>query len=240
MFSSFIKQINMSKTVLITGATGNLGKDVVQKLYAEGYKLFATLGSAPAPDYFSDLGVESENINLTDEMAVQQFAHSFIKSHPDLEAVVMMVGGFAPGSIEETSGASFDKMVALNFKTAFFITRPLLQYFKNRPMGGQFIFFGTRPALEAKEGKDLFAYALSKSLVFRLAECINESGKGKGVSATVVVPSTIDTPANRMAMPKADFSKWVKSEHIADAIRFVLSEPGHQLRDSVVKMYNES
>lgn len=230
----------MSKTVLITGATGNLGRAVLQRFQQEGYRMLATLSSGPPPDYFAELGVESRKVDLTDEEAVQLFAQEAIENHPDLDAAVMLVGGFAAGRIEETTGAEIDKMIALNFKTAFFLTRPLLQHFTGRPGGGRFIFVGTRPALNPAEGKNLFAYALSKSLVFRLAECVNEAGKGKKVAATVVVPSTIDTPANRNAMPKADFSRWVKAEHLADSITFALSNAGGQLRESVLKMYNEA
>lgn len=99
---------------------------------------------------------------------------------------------------------------------------------------------GSRPALEAEEGKDLIAYAFSKRLVFYLAELINVYGKGKNISASVIVPSTIDTPANRQAIPHADFSKWVTPEAIADTICFLLSDSGRQIREGVVKLYNEA
>jgi NAD(P)-dependent dehydrogenase (short-subunit alcohol dehydrogenase family) len=82
------------------------------------------------------------------------------------------------------------------------------------------------------------AYSLSKSLVFRLAELFNESGKSKNISATVLVPSTIDTPQNRASMPDADFAKWVPAASIADVVAFLLTDSGHMVRETVVKVYN--
>jgi NAD(P)-dependent dehydrogenase (short-subunit alcohol dehydrogenase family) len=127
----------------------------------------------------------------------------------------------------------------LNFKTAYFIARPLMQHFE-KVGGGQFILIGARPALKAEAGKDYVAYALSKSLVFALSELINASGSGKKISSTVIVPSTIDTEANRKSMPDANFSKWVKAESIAETIEFVLSDAGQSMRDTVIKMYHEA
>ena len=77
-------------------------------------------------------------------------------------------------------------------------------------------------------------------MIFKLAESINAEGKDKGVTAIVIVPSTIDTEANRKAMPNADFSKWVPAENIADAISYSLSDTGRMLRESVIKIYNRS
>ena len=81
---------------------------------------------------------------------------------------------------------------------------------------------------------------MSKAMIFKLAEHINAEGGDKGVTATVIVPSTIDTEANRKAMPQADFSKWVPAENIADTISFSLSETGSMMRESVIKVYNRS
>ena len=131
-------------------------------------------------------------------------------------------------------------MIALNFYTAFHIVRPLLAHFLEKKHGGQFILVGSRPGLNAADGKDFFAYSLSKAMIFKLAEFINAEGKDKGVTATVIVPSTINTEANRKAMPNADFSKWVPAENIADAIAFSLSGTGKMLRDNVIKIYNRS
>lgn len=227
------------KTILVTGANGNLGASVVQHLHSQGHRICATVGSGHLPEDFTKMTVDARSVNLTDEAASQQYIEEITRQHPNLSDAVLLVGGFAMGSIAGTGGDAIDKQIALNFKTAYFIVRPLMDFFEKKG-GGQIILVGARPALLPEAGKDLVAYALAKSLVFRLAEIVNAAGKGKNITATVIVPSTIDTPPNRQAMPGADFSKWVKPEDIAETIAFVISDAGSTLRESVLKVYNES
>lgn len=229
----------MKKTILITGANGNLGSAVVDHLHSLGHRICATIGRSDRPENFSEKTVDARSINLTDETATQQYIEEITRRQPDLSAAVLLVGGFATGSLADTAGDAIDKQIALNFKTAYFIVRPLMDFFEKKG-GGQIVLVGARPALSPEAGKDLVAYALSKSLVFRLAEIVNAAGKGKRITATVIVPSIIDTQPNREAMPDADFSKWVKTEDIAKTIGFVLTDAGATLRESVLKVYNES
>jgi NAD(P)-dependent dehydrogenase (short-subunit alcohol dehydrogenase family) len=229
----------MMKTILVTGANGNLGAAVVDHLHSMGHQICATTGRGGLPEDFTKKTVDARSVNLTDEAASQQYIEEITRRHPGLSAAVLLVGGFAMGSIAETGGDAIDKQIALNFKTAYFIVRPLMEFFEKKG-GGQIILVGARPALSPEAGKDLVAYALAKSLIFRLAELVNAAGKGKGITATVIVPSLIDTPPNRQAMPDADFSKWVKSEDIAGTIGFILSDTGMKLREPVLKVYNES
>jgi NAD(P)-dependent dehydrogenase (short-subunit alcohol dehydrogenase family) len=105
---------------------------------------------------------------------------------------------------------------------------------------GRLVFVGARPALQPEDGKKMLAYALSKSLLFRLAEFINAAAKGKNVTASVIVPSTIDTEINRQSMPKADFVQWVQPAQIADTLEFICSDKGLPLRESVYKLYNNA
>lgn len=236
----FCKTIEfMSKTVLVTGANGNLGNAVVSHLHGLQHRIFATVGSGEISPDFKEMTVDARGVNLTDEAASGQYVEEITQQHPDLSAAVLLVGGFAMGDIARTDGAAIDKQIALNFKTAYFIARPLLAHFEKRG-GGQFILVGARPALDANAGQGLVAYSLGKSLVFQLAEIINAAGKGKHITATVLVPSTIDTVQNRLAMPDADFSKWIKAGDIAESIAFVLSDAGSTLRETVMKVYNES
>jgi NAD(P)-dependent dehydrogenase (short-subunit alcohol dehydrogenase family) len=106
--------------------------------------------------------------------------------------------------------------------------------------GGRIVLVGSRPALVPKEGKNSFAYALSKSLIFKLADFLNAEGSSKNVTASVIVPSTIDTEANRSAMPDKDFTAWVKPEEIAASMAFICSGDGNPLRESVLKIYNRA
>lgn len=228
----------MKKAILITGAGGNLGAAVVKRLTEENRHLLATVHNADAVESLQSEQVEAVALDLTDEAAVQPFVAQQT-TQKDLEAAILLAGGFSPGSLLKTDGAAIKKMLALNFETAFYLVRELLPVFEKRG-GGQFVLVGARPALDPKAGKDLAAYAFSKTLVFKLAEFINAYGKDKGINATVIVPSIIDTPPNREAMPDADFSKWVTPEAIADAIAFTLSDSGRQMKESILKMYNES
>lgn len=228
----------MKKSILLTGASGNLGGAVLQRLSAAGYHILAIASSQQGADALQSESVEAARLDLSDEAAVQAYIKE-MNPNRDIAAAVLLAGGFMPGKLGETGSEALHKMIALNFETAFYTVRELLPVFEKRG-GGQFILIGTRSGMEAKEGKNMAAYAFSKGLVFQLAEMINAYGKTKGIDATVIVPSTIDTSANRKAMPQADFSKWVSPGAIADAILFVLSDSGRQMRESVLKLYHES
>ncbi len=235
-----IKFQKMKKTILVTGAAGNLGTTVVRKLDEAGYRILATLGPSGGGDTFAGLDVKTEKLDLSDAVATQSFVQKITADKTrDLAGAVLLVGGFAMGDLGETSVSEVRNMFTLNFETAFNAVKPLFEYFKNKG-GGQFVLIGARPAIEPADGRRMVAYALSKSLVFELAEIINAEGKNHNVTATVLVPSTIDTPANRKSMPEADTGKWVSPEAIADAIVFLFSSAGRQLRDGVLKMYNNS
>ena len=226
----------MSKSIIITGATGNLGGAVTKKLLADGFKLYTTLvpnEKAPVDDR-----IHAKVVDLFDERDCAVYIDEISESD-DVQAGIFLVGGFAMGSLTETNLGALDKMIRLNFYTAFSMAKPLFEHFEKKG-GGQIILIGARPALQPKQGKLAVAYALSKSLIFHLAEIINAEGKDKNIRASVVVPSTIDTPPNRQSMPNADFNKWVPAESIADVIAFLLTDSGSMLRETVVKVYNES
>jgi NAD(P)-dependent dehydrogenase (short-subunit alcohol dehydrogenase family) len=178
--------------------------------------------------------------DLLSEKDTEDLAARVLRDYDDLDSAVLLVGGFAMGKLADTSNEDLDKMIRLNFYTALNVVRPLLRHFLQRPGGGRFVLVGSRPGLDAAAGKDFFAYSLSKAMVFKLAEFIDAEGKGKNVDAVVIVPSTIDTEANRKAMPDADFSKWVTPEVIAETISFYLSPEGRMIREAIVKVYNRS
>ena len=227
-------------SLIITGANGNLGTAVVNRLLKDGYHILAAAGYGRIGNLPDHKNLDSLQVDLSDEDQALSFAETTMQLNPDLQAAVLLVGGFAMGKLADTNKADLDRMINLNFYTAYHLVRPLLVHFLNRPQGGQFILVGSRPGLNAADGKDFFAYSMSKAMIFKLADFINAEGKDKGVTATVIVPSTIDTEANRKAMPDADFSKWVPAENIAVAISFSLSETGRMMRESVIKIYNRS
>ena len=156
--------------------------------------------------------------DLSNETTVETVISQIIAKHKNIDAALLLVGGYASGGIAETNGDTLKKMFTLNFDTAYFVARPLFQQMLKQSTGGRLVFVGARPALRPKDANKSLGYALSKSLIFKLAEALNAAGSDKNVTASVVVPSTIDTPVNRQAMPNADFSSWVKAEDIASAM----------------------
>lgn len=224
----------MQKTILITGVNGNLGYAVAKKFQDEGYKIYGT-----ARQNIDLEGVITTNVDLTDELAVQAFVDQLLVQSPGLNAAVLTVGAYEEGGIHATNQASLRKMYTLNFETAYFVVRALLTHFE-KIGGGHFVLIGSRAAFEATAAIYNIAYGLSKTALMALADIINAYGKDKNIQCSVVVPSIIDTPQNRSAMPEADFKKWTTPEAIADAIYFLFTESGKHLRETVLKMYKEA
>jgi NAD(P)-dependent dehydrogenase (short-subunit alcohol dehydrogenase family) len=230
----------MPATILITGANGNLGAATVKKFLDEGYRVIAIdhsgthLGFAAGHENF-----ELKSVDVGDEQAVDSFIEELIELYGSIDAALMLVGGFAMGDIAATDGAAMRKMYTLNFETAYFVARPLFQHMLDKGYG-RLVFIGARPALRPEQGKGIVAYSLTKSLLFHLAELLNATAKGKNVVASVVAPSTIDTPVNRDSMPDADPSTWVRPEQIADLLAFICSKNADPLREPVYKIYNNS
>ncbi|MCB9317576.1 MAG: SDR family NAD(P)-dependent oxidoreductase [Lewinellaceae bacterium] len=231
------------KSILVTGAAGNMGRAVVSRFLTDGHTIHATLGHGhDAPQFETTSGAGqlfTAPVDLMDAAASESFIKGIIARGQSIDAAVCMVGGWQSGSLAETTMQDLDKMFKLNFATAFNIARPLLEFFEKQGHG-QFVFIGARPAINPADGKNQVAYALSKALVFHLAEIINEQGKGKNISAGVLVPSILDTPQNRAAMPDANAADWVTPEAAADSIAFLLSETGEKLRQTVLKLYNNA
>jgi NAD(P)-dependent dehydrogenase (short-subunit alcohol dehydrogenase family) len=229
----------MKRTILLTGANGNLGYDVVDALASEGHTLLAITGSGELSEEQKSKVAFTEEVDLSDESASTAVVYKIISDYTDVSVAILLAGGFSVGAIGETNEDMLDGQIALNFKTAWFVIRPLIEHWKKN-QGGQIILMGARPAINPAEGKNLVAYALSKSLLFSLAEIINEDGKDKGIAASIIVPSILDTPPNRESMPDADFTHWVKTEDVAKTIQYILSDAGQQLHQPVFKMYNKA
>jgi NAD(P)-dependent dehydrogenase (short-subunit alcohol dehydrogenase family) len=228
------------KKIIITGANGNLGSAVTKLFLDRGYRVIATVQSEDSKKEMPQHpNLQAEVVNLTNETETASFVQNTIDAEGTIDAALMLVGGFAAGKITDTKTEDIKKQIALNFETAYNITHPLYQHMLAKG-NGRLIFIGARPALQPADGKNLVAYALSKSLLFKLAEFINKDAKGKNITATVVVPSTIDTPLNRKNMPDADPNNWVKAEDLAEILEFVCSDRSLALRETVLKVYNNA
>jgi NAD(P)-dependent dehydrogenase (short-subunit alcohol dehydrogenase family) len=228
------------KTVIITGANGNLGMAVTNAFLSKGYKVIATVINEEArKDMPVHENLQTEAVNLTSEEEAASFVQSAIERNGGIAAALMLVGGFAMGNIAATKSEDIKKQISLNFDTAYNITQPLFQHMLANNYG-RLVFIGARPALQAKDGKNLIAYGLSKSLLFKLADYLNEEARGKNVATSVVVPSTIDTALNRKSMPDVNPDNWVKPEALADVLEFLVSDKGNPLRQTVLKVYNNA
>jgi NAD(P)-dependent dehydrogenase (short-subunit alcohol dehydrogenase family) len=228
----------MERTVIITGANGNLGKVVVRRFLEEGYHVFGTQGPGKASDALhSDTRLSLRSVDLGHEEAAQKFVEDVLEVRQTIDAAIFLAGGFSVGNLETTGSEELYRMYRLNFETAYNIARPIFLHMMQQPEGGKLIFVGARPALEAASGKDLMAYSLSKSLLFTFAEMLNVEGEGRKVSASVVVPGTIDTAANRKSMPDADFSSWVSPEHIANMMVVLSENKGEVAEEAVLQVY---
>lgn len=230
----------INKTVIVTGASGNMGQAVIKKFLAEGYNVVGTIVPNDAtPFEMEHARLEKIIVDLMSEEDTAKFIQNVIAKYGNVDAAVLTVGGFAMGKIESTSAADILKQYKLNFETAYHVARPVfVQMVKQR--SGRIFMAGSKPGLDAKNGKGMVAYGLGKSLIFRLAELMNEEAKGTNVVTAVLVPSTIDTPANRKSMPDADFNNWIKPEDIANVIYYYCTSEATMLREPVIKLYNNA
>jgi NAD(P)-dependent dehydrogenase (short-subunit alcohol dehydrogenase family) len=229
----------MSKIAIITGTTGNLGKAVTRKMVNSGFTVIGT--TEPGKDDSSeDKQVVYNAVDLTDPDAAGAFIQEVVTTYVRIDTLVCLVGGFAMASLQESSHVALQKMINLNFLTAFNVVQPVLRILPEQKEKKNIILVGAKPVYEPQVAKLVFPYALSKSMVIKMAEVINADSKYNYAKATVIVPSIIDTPPNRAAMPDADFSDWVTPESIAEKIAFICGEGGKDLRETVLKIYGNS
>lgn len=228
------------KTALVTGAAGNMGRAVVEKFISGGYFVAGTV----IPQDHSVLDFPREkfkkvSLDILDAAAAEKLVEDLANEKGSIDAAILTVGGFAMGSIQDTSSGDILEQYQLNFETTYNVARPVFNQMMKQGKGRIFII-GSKGGLAAIYGKGMVAYSLAKSLIFRLAELMNEESKGKDVVTSVVVPSTIDTPQNRHAMPDANFENWVPPGSIADVIYWHCSGEAAALREPVLKVYNKA
>jgi NAD(P)-dependent dehydrogenase (short-subunit alcohol dehydrogenase family) len=193
----------------------------------------------PAPLDMEDAKFEKVIVDLLSEEDAENFIASVIEKHQTIDAAVLTVGGFAMGKVTVTSTRDITQQLKLNFETTYHIARPVFTQMLKQESGRIFMT-GSRPGLDAQQGTGMTAYSLAKSLIFRLADLMNNEAKGMDVVTSVIVPGTIDTPQNRKAMPDADFNKWIKAEDIAEVIHYYCTDKARSVREPVIKVYNNS
>lgn len=206
------------RVIIVTGAFGALGRAVVAGARAEGARVIALDHAEEPPEDFDADGVWG-GVDLTDADEAAEAVASIVQAFGRIDALVNVAGGFVWETVEGTGNASWERMQALNLTTALNASRAALPHLVASG-DGRIVNIGAKGALSAATG--MGAYAASKAGVHRLTEALAEEYKGR-VTVNAVLPSIIDTPANRKDMPDADVSKWVTADEVAAVILFLTS-----------------
>jgi NAD(P)-dependent dehydrogenase (short-subunit alcohol dehydrogenase family) len=229
-----------NRQVVVTGGTGALGTAVVGALIKAGatchvpYLIDQEAARFPFRDHAQVKLVA--DMDLAEESAVARL----FEGVPALWASIHLVGGFAMAPIGKTSKADLMKQVDMNFVTAFLCCRAAVNAMTRTGAGGRIVNVATRPALEWRAGAGMVAYVASKAAVAALTVALAEEIVQADILVNAVAPSTMDTPANRAAMPKADFNAWTKVEDVAATILFLASPENRVTRGGVVPVYRKS
>jgi NAD(P)-dependent dehydrogenase (short-subunit alcohol dehydrogenase family) len=205
--------------IVVTGASGALGKVVVATALAKGARVAAIDHAASTMKATADR-IELGGVDLTDASEAKKAIDAAASHFGKLDALVNIAGGFAFETTAEGDPKTWQRMYALNVLTALNASRSAIPHL-SASGAGRIINVGAMGALQA--GAGMGAYAASKAGVHRLTEALAAEWKGK-ITVNAVLPSTIDTAANRAGMPNADFAKWVRPEELADVILFLASD----------------
>jgi NAD(P)-dependent dehydrogenase (short-subunit alcohol dehydrogenase family) len=221
-----------NKRVAITGAFGALGTAVVGRALAEGARV-AALDHAAAPRSASAFGdaVLIGGVDLADASGANSALAQAAEALGGLDALVNIAGGFAWEKLEGGGLGTWERMYRMNLLTAVAASQAALPWVL-KSTSGRIVNIGANGAMKAAAG--MGAYAASKSGVARFTEALAEELKERGITVNALLPSTIDTPANRVDMPEADFARWVRPEQIGDAIVFLLSDRAQAITGALI------
>ena len=226
---------------LVTGGTGGLGRAVVAELLDAGAQVVTTwMVEREREAIEAELG-EREGLHLAEANLLEGGAEAAVSAATEageLRALVNLVGGFASGPrLHEAPPEELEKMLALNLTTAVNSSRAALPAMLEAG-GGAIVCVGTRAALEPFSGGS--AYAISTAAVLALVRSLDVEYRDEGVRANAIIPSVIDTPANREAMPDADFSAWVTPAQIARVVRFLCSGDSGPISGASIPVYGRA
>jgi 3-oxoacyl-[acyl-carrier protein] reductase len=207
------------KVVVVTGASGALGRVVAEVALARGARV-AGVDHAPSQIPATENRIELGGVDLTDPAQAKKAIDAVVARFGRIDALINIAGGFAYESVAEGDPKTWQRMYALNVLTALNASRSAMPHLA-ASAAGRIVNVGAMGALQA--GSGMGAYAASKAGVHRLTEALAAEWKGK-ITVNAVLPSTIDTAANRASMPKSDFGKWVTPEELAEVILFLVSD----------------
>jgi NAD(P)-dependent dehydrogenase (short-subunit alcohol dehydrogenase family) len=218
------------RVTLITGAAGGLGSDVVQAFVACGARVFAAVRRSVAVE-----GAETVEADLASDAGARHAVHRVLDGAGRLDCVVHLMGGFDGGKpIEQTGDDTWRRMLDVNLNSTFYMLRAALPHVKAQS-NGRVIAVGSRAGVQPLA--NFAAYSASKAALHALVQAAAAECKGTGATVNAVLPSIIDTPANREAMPGADYSAWVAPEQIAELLVWLASDASAGVNGALIPIY---
>ena len=233
-----------NKIVIVAGGTGALGRAVSLEFLVAGatvgvsYRKPAEYDALSAAAGVNSTRLSGQSLDVTDEAAVKQFVDSMVEKHGHLDILVNTVGGYAGGqTLWEADAKTYDQMLALNLRSGYVLARAVVPVMIRQKRG-----WIVNVASKAGYGHSAGAavYAASKAAALALFDSLAEEVKAHNINVNSVVPSIMDTPANRQAMPKADFSRWPKTEDIARVILFLCSDDARVVQGAAIPVYEKT
>jgi NAD(P)-dependent dehydrogenase (short-subunit alcohol dehydrogenase family) len=223
-----------SQIALVTGANGGLGTHVTKALLDAGYTVAGLAPRIQQSDFnHPNFVAFPATLNSMDD--AKKAVAGVIARCGKIDVLAHLVGGFAGGqSVAETDDATWKRMFDANLNSAFHILRAVIPEMR-KAGGGRIIVIGSRQGEEpaAKVG----AYSASKAAIMLLVKTVALENTDAGITANVILPGTMDTPANRKAMPSADVSKWVQPASVASLIVWLASDAGKDLTGAAIPVY---
>jgi NAD(P)-dependent dehydrogenase (short-subunit alcohol dehydrogenase family) len=226
------------RAVVVTGGTGALGSAIIGRLLEAG--AVCHVPSRRTPDDFA-LAANSRvklttGVDLTDAASL----HAFYSAVPDLWASIHAAGAFAMSPVGGNAAKAFGEMMDANARTAFLCCHAAASVMTASKTAGRIVNVTARPGLDHRKGAAMSAYAASKAAVAAMTTALAEELKNEGILVNAVAPSTLDTPANRKAMPKADFSKWVSVDAAAEAVVHLASPRNLTVSGALLPIYGRA
>lgn len=223
-----------NKVIIVTGANGGLGSPVTQALLDAGATVIGVSSKIEQSEFKSST-FTAMPANLLDTAAVKNLVDQTLSRFGRIDVLAHLVGAFAGGKpIAETDDKAFNFMFDVNVKAAFNMFRAVIPAMR-QAKSGRIIAIGSRAAEDP--GPSVGAYSASKAAVVSLIETIARENKDAGITANSILPGTIDTAANRSAMPKADTSQWVQPTSIASLIVWLASDAGKDVTGAAIPVY---
>ena len=236
--------LNQNRKVLITGGTGILGSAVTKAYMEQGDTVAVTYLFDNEVDRFKEFNPEiSDDVtflyaNVTEEEEVKLTIDTFIKQFGNIDILVNIVGGFVGGILAvELETDRWDFMMNLNLKSVFLCCKAAIPYMAEQGIG-KIVNVSARAGLKGEAG--LSAYCVSKGGVRTLTEALAAEVMDSGVNVNCIMPSIMDTPMNREAMPDEDHSRWVKTDDVAKVISFLTSDDASIINGAAIPVYGRA